>query len=88
MNRVQELEKKIHEIHMEIDSIQEACQHTLEPTMFDGEKLGHKPCKKCNKLDRGWWCPNNPTTYCNYEQEDGTVNEDSCRYCGAPLERK
>jgi len=36
----------------------------------------------------GWDCPNSPTGYCDYEQEDGSFDEDSCKYCGNPDERK
>lgn len=39
-------------------------------------------------LDNGWDCDLSPTGYCNYEQEDGSYDEDCCRYCGEPEERK
>ncbi len=36
----------------------------------------------------GWDCILSPTGKCNYEQEDGSYDEDSCRYCNNPEERK
>lgn len=39
-------------------------------------------------VDRGWACEDSPTGYCDYTQEDGSFDEDYCRYCGQPDERK
>ncbi len=36
----------------------------------------------------GWDCPTSPTGECDYTQIDDTLDEDSCRYCGQPEERK
>ncbi|GEM_PF-2888053 len=36
----------------------------------------------------GWECKESPTGYCDYKQEDGSYDEDYCRYCGKPEERK
>lgn len=89
LNKVQELEQKIRLIKGEIDLIQQECPHVLEPHVLkDGEKLGHKRCPKCEKYYNGWWCEKSPTTFCDYEQDDGTFDPDCCRYCGAPSERK
>ena len=41
-----------------------------------------------NKIDHRWDCENSPTGKCDYQQEDGTYDEDCCRYCGEPEERK
>lgn len=38
--------------------------------------------------DGGWDCPDSPTGYCDYNQPDGSYDEDCCRYCGEPDERK
>jgi hypothetical protein len=38
--------------------------------------------------DFGWECESSPTGFCDYEQEDGSYDEDYCRYCGNPEERK
>lgn len=37
---------------------------------------------------KGWKCETSSTGYCDYEQEDGSYDEDNCRYCGEPDERK
>ena len=36
----------------------------------------------------GWECPTSPSGKCDYIQIDDTFDEDSCRYCGQPEERK
>lgn len=41
-------------------------------------------CKRC--FD--WWCEESPNHQCDYTQEDGSFDFDSCRYCGGPDERK
>lgn len=44
-------------------------------------------CSVCgNSL--GWYCPDSPTHLCDYRQEDESYDEDCCRYCGQPEERK
>ena len=45
------------------------------------EKYGHN-------FDSGWVCKNSPSGHCDYSQEDGSFDEDCCRYCGEPDERK
>ncbi len=37
---------------------------------------------------REWDCPHSPTGVCDYQQNDGSYNYDSCLYCGQPDERK
>jgi len=44
-------------------------------------------CIVCNKFG-GWWCPTSPTKECEYTQEDGSFDDDNCRYCHKPEERK
>ena len=44
-------------------------------------------CMICQK-DMGWWCPSSPKNTCDYLQADNSVDEDHCRYCGQPEERK
>ena len=44
-------------------------------------------CSTCGK-DLGWWCEDSPSHTCDYWQEDGSYDEDQCRYCGEPEERK
>lgn len=52
------------------------------------EKNDYKIIKVNNFLYNGWDCELSPTGYCDYEQEDGGYDEDCCRYCGQPDERK
>lgn len=44
----------------------------------------------CNTCDKSfhWYCPTSPTKECDYEQDDGSYDEECCRYCGKPEERK
>lgn len=44
-------------------------------------------CGTCGK-ELGWWCEDSPTHTCDYWQDDGSYDEDQCRYCGEPEERK
>lgn len=39
-------------------------------------------------MDNGWECKNSPSGYCDYNQADGSYDEESCRYCHEPEERK
>lgn len=57
------------------------------------ESNGYKVIKTNKFLENGldwggWSCKLSPTGYCDYEQEDGVFDEDCCRYCGNPEERK
>lgn len=89
MIRVKELENEIRKIQAEIEIIQENCVHIIKPFVLkSGEKLSHERCPKCDKYFEGWWCPKSADTFCDYNQEDGSYDEDSCRYCGHPEERK
>jgi hypothetical protein len=47
-------------------------------------------CAVCNICEKRfeWYCPTSPTKECVYEQEDGSYDIDSCRYCYQPDERK
>jgi len=44
-------------------------------------------CVVCEQ-DFGWWCPDNPSHICDYEQPDGRYDSDQCVHCGQPNERK
>jgi hypothetical protein len=61
----------------------DSCKHE------DIEESGYGSaiCKTCGKRF-SWYCPTSPTLECDYEHEDGHYNEDDCRYCGEPEERK
>ena len=43
---------------------------------------------KPQPIDWRWDCPTSPTGKCDYEQEDGSYDEDCCIHCGEPEERK
>jgi hypothetical protein len=58
------------------------CEHQAVPSGFMGGK-----CGIC-QTDTDWYCPDAPDHICDYEQDDGEYDEDSCRYCGQPEERK
>jgi hypothetical protein len=51
------------------------------------EEWGSATCNICGEYF-SWYCPTSPTLECDYEQEDGSYDEDNCRYCGQPEEKK
>lgn len=51
------------------------------------EEWGSATCNICGE-NFSWYCPTSPSLECDYEQEDGSYDEDNCRYCGMPEERK
>lgn len=55
---------------------------------YEDKEYQEKKEKFGANFDKGWACKDSPSGYCDYEQEDGTIDEDSCRYCGEPDERK
>jgi hypothetical protein len=71
------------------------CPHEILPCDKDiREKLKKNKwastgawCPHCER-HFGWWCPDSPSGECDYEQPDGTYNDDLCKYCGMPEERK
>lgn len=82
-NQLGEVNKKAHLIRKKIEAIKEECKHEE----LDINNWGSADCKICEK-HFSWYCPTSPTLECDYEQEDGTYDEDCCRYCGEPEERK
>jgi hypothetical protein len=75
--------KTIADAKNKIEVIQSACGHEN----ITVNSWGTAKCKICNK-EFDWYCPTSPTRECDYEQEDGSYDEDHCRYCGKPEERK
>lgn len=66
-----------------LEQLTEKCSHSdLDISPWDTAT-----CNICGK-DFDWYCPESPTLTCDYEQEDGSYDEDCCRYCGCPEERK
>jgi hypothetical protein len=68
---------KIRKLHIRLATLISECNH-VTVRCGDGAK-----CLVCGK-NFGWWCPNSPTHYCEYDDE---FNE-SCKYCEEPEERK
>lgn len=79
--KIEEVSKKIMELQRELSQLKKEC----ECIIVDSHESA--VCSVCDK-DYGWWCPDSTTHLCDYEQEDGTYDEDNCRYCHSPEERK
>lgn len=56
-----------------------------EPLLLEYYQRSVNPIPKINY---GWDCPTSPDGECNYQQPDGSFDEDCCIYCGLPDERK
>lgn len=68
---------------VKIRHIQLKCKHED----IEVNSWGTADCNICEK-HFDWYCPTSPTLECDYEQDDGSYDEDCCRYCGQPEERK
>jgi hypothetical protein len=87
--------EELHERIKRVKKLIKTCHNTLNNLIHECGERGHVfvkrhdsiICKICG-FDCGWWCPESPNHICNYEHEDGCYDEDSCKYCGEPLERK
>lgn len=64
-----------------------ACLHAHEAEQYGDPESPSAMCAVCH-VDLGWWCSESPSHRCDYRQEDGSLDEDSCRHCGEPYERK
>ena len=76
-----------------ITEIQSKCKHQIHESRFHNKGRivragGIMNCPKCDLRIEGWYCPESKSHQCDYEQEDGKYDEDHCRYCGHPSERK
>ena len=89
-DRVSQLKQDIQNATQEISEIQLFCKHNSQPYILpNGVKLSHLPCDKCGKTwTNEWWCPESLNNFCDYSTDDGYIDEDSCRYCREPRERK
>jgi len=65
----------------ELYTLAARCTHVYEK-VYESAK-----CAICEN-EAGWWCPVSADHVCDYSQEDGSYDEDQCRYCGQPEERK
>lgn len=80
---LEENTKKAKAIREEIQDLRDQCKHKD----LDIDECGTATCNICGKRF-SWYCPTSPTLECDYEQLDGSYDDDSCRYCGEPEERK
>lgn len=76
-----------------IKIIQKKCEHEWSESRYYAQGVlklagGIMPCSKCDLTIEGWWCPSSETHQCDYEQKDGTFNDDNCIHCHHPNERK
>ena len=70
------------------------CNHIYVPnsitTRWDShvkyweEEFGTAVCLICKKDGGSWYCPYSPDHLCDYSESD----DEACRYCGEPDERK
>ena len=82
-------------IQAEIYFLEGTCTHTVKALTETAEEYYKKDewrcdsghCAACGE-DMGWYCPVALNHICNYEQEDGTYNDDDCIHCHMPDERK
>lgn len=81
--RLEKIKLLISGLEQEQDSLIEGCTCSI----VHKTPYGSAVCSICNE-NYGWWCPDSPTNACDYGQEDGEYDEDCCRYCGKPEERK
>lgn len=80
---IKKLENIIKSEREKIKINQSKCSHAdIEVSQYGSAK-----CNICDE-EFHWYCPTSPTLECDYEQEDGSYDEDCCRYCGLPEERK
>lgn len=78
---IDEIEEKMRAHSITICDLKKACKHVIT------KQYSSAYCEHCNQYF-GWWCPDSPNHKCDYNQEDGSYDEDNCRYCGDPEERK
>lgn len=82
---INKIQHKENELRNELKKLKKECQHPKENLKINN--WGTAECLICGK-NFHWYCPTSPTLECDYEQEDGDYDEDHCRYCGQPEERK
>jgi hypothetical protein len=80
--RIIELQKTIDPLTRELNKLKRECPHEIKETKWESAE-----CHVCGGYFE-WYCPDSPNHLCDYTQEDGSYDEDFCRYCGQPEERK
>ena len=71
------------------------CPHEIQPAdsfikmklLKDKWACTSAICPHCKRYF-GWWCPESASGLCDYKKDDGTYDDDDCRYCHMPSERK
>jgi hypothetical protein len=77
------------ELHNALSSVKSAkslfrekCEHEIVRDGDGGSSTAR--CQRCGQ-DLGWWCPSSPTHQCEYPEDP---NDECCKFCGQPDERK
>ena len=77
----QQRKEAIDVLRKELKNLLDNCPHDIVESGSSAE------CDMCGEYF-GLYCPDSPNHVCDYEQEDGSYDEDHCIYCGDPEERK
>jgi len=87
--RLAQLQRRLTDVKKEEETIRDEIKHLKSSCIHEFRKdtYGEAKCGVCETRS-GWWCPDSPDHLCDYTQEDGEYDEDCCRYCGHPEERK
>jgi hypothetical protein len=68
----------------ELNGLRDKCDHQAAEMVGKKEPDGERAvCEKCER-ELGWWCPDSPKHYCEYENN----GYDCCDHCNDPWERK
>ena len=81
-NDIREAKHELNVGKLKLSGLLQRCHKHVAEKHHDGAT-----CAVCT-LDLGWWCPDSPDHVCDYSQPDGSYDEDQCRFCGDPEERK
>lgn len=85
-----ERKTRIYEIKLEINKLNAQLKELKHDCKCYEHIINKNDCAVCDVCGEyfGWWCPESPDHVCDYNQKDGSYDEDNCRYCGDPEERK
>ena len=78
-----ETKHKLQSLWDQVTKYKSLCNHDN----IKAEEWGSATCNICGEYF-SWYCPTSPSLECDYKQDDGSYDEDNCRYCGMPEERK
>ena len=81
--QIKQIKRKIELLKKDLDSLIGECEHNE----LDISPYGSAKCLICGE-HFSWYCPTSPDLECDYVQDNGDYDEDCCRYCGHPEERK